>query len=109
MIFLNLKRLISRDAAQRDLVVWNTLVQHWRRVVLSTIPMLVVGLWTARKNGVLEMIGSVLFVVAGTLLLCWGFERQGARHARNWRTFAFLESISILWITFNWLIEWLAQ
>jgi hypothetical protein len=97
------------DAEQLKRGAWQTVVRHGRRVVLSAAPLVALMLFSVKKNGVLETLSSVSFAVVGILLLCIGFERQIARHAKMWRTFLVLESISILWFTFDWLIEWLGQ
>jgi hypothetical protein len=99
----------SMDAEQLKRGAWQTVARHGRRVVISAAPLVVMMLLTIRKNGVLETLTSISFAVVGIVLLCLGFERQIARHARMWRTFLVLESISILWFTLVWLIEWFGQ
>ena len=93
------------DAEQLKRGAWQTVVRHGRRVMLCAAPLVAVMLWTVRENGILESLSSVAFAVVGILLLCIGFERQIARHAKMWRIFVVLESISIVWFTFDWLIE----
>jgi hypothetical protein len=97
------------DAEQLRRGAWQTVVRHRRRVVLSAAPLVAVMLWTVRENGILESLSSASFAVVGILLLCIGFERQIARHAKMWRIFVVVESISIVWFTFDWLIEWFGQ
>src|SRR3981081_847343 len=109
MTFHSTGRQGSMDAEKLKRGAWQTVVRHGRRVGLSAAPLVALMLLSAKKNGVLETLSSISFAVVGILLLCIGFERQIARHAKMWRTFVVLESISILWFTFDWLIEWFGQ
>src|ERR1700712_192883 len=101
MNFHGTGRQDSMDAEQLRRGAWQAVVRDGRRVVLSAAPLVAVILWTVRENGILESLSSVCFAVVGILLLCIGFERQIARHAKMWRTFVALELISIVWFTFD--------
>jgi hypothetical protein len=109
MTFFALRQQAPMGVGEETRAAWRTIVRHWRRVLLSAVPLVALSLLTVHKDNVLELLGTALFVFAGILLLCVGFERHLARHARMWQIFAVLESISLLWLALDWLIEWFGQ